>query len=167
MKPGPKPLPNNVHALTGNRSKKALSDFKDAIQPEVAIPGCPSHLLPEARKEWKRITPQLEKLRVITHLDRSALSVYCQAYGRWVQAEQKLKALGDDGLIDMTPSGYRQISVWLQISNRAAEQMHKFMTEFGLTPSSRSRVSQAAEAGQVDLFGGEQVDKSPARFFGG
>ena len=48
---GPKPLPANVHLLRGNPSKLSNADLVDALQPEVEIPNCPRHLLPEARKE--------------------------------------------------------------------------------------------------------------------
>lgn len=158
---GPAPLPNNVHRLTGNRSKIPASKFNAELRPDVEIPGCPVHLLPEAKKEWKRITPELEKMRIISKLDRAALAVYCQAYARWVQAENKLKSMDEDGLVDKTPSGYQQISVWLQISNRAVEQMHKFLCEFGMSPSSRSRVT-ANQSQNMDLF---ENNDGPGKFF--
>lgn len=106
----------------------------------------------QAKKEWKRISPQLEKLGLITAMDMAALAAYCQAYARWATTEAKLKELGDEGLIETTKSGYQQISVLLQISNRASEQMHKYMTEFGMSPSSRSRVTTSP---QGDLFGND------------
>jgi len=147
---GPKPMPKVVHIAQGNRSKKPAHELRDTISPEVEIPKCPAHLLPLAKKEWKRISPQLEKLGLVTGMDMAALSAYCQNYARWVGAETKLKELGDEGLVEVTKSGYRQMSVWLQVSNRALEQMHKFMSEFGMSPSSRSRVTASP---QGDLFG--------------
>jgi hypothetical protein len=30
-------------------------------------------------------------LRILTELNRAALAAYCQAYGRWVEAERKLQ----------------------------------------------------------------------------
>lgn len=158
---GPKTKPANVHILRGNRSKKTAAELKDGVFPEISIPGCPAHLLPDAKKEWKRLTPQLERLGIISEMDRAALAVYCQAYARWVQAEKKVKLLGDDGLVDETPSGYKQMGVWLQISNRAVEQMHKFMGEFGMSPSSRTRVTASP---QTDLFGDDE-QKGAGRFF--
>lgn len=160
---GRKPLPTNVHLLQGNRSKKPASQLRDQVLPNVEIPNCPTHLLPAAKKEWKRVAEQLEGLGLISQMDRAALAVYCQAYARWVQAETKIKALGDAGLIEETPSGYKQMSVLLQISNRSVEQMHKFMGEFGMSPSSRSRVTQSPVE-QLDIF--KDDDKpSPGRFF--
>lgn len=160
---GPKPLPTHIHVLNGNPSKKPAHQLKDSVSPDIEIPGCPSHLLPDAKKEWKRIAPELERLGLISQMDRAALAVYCQAYARWKQAEEKIKALGDAGLIEETPSGYKQISVLLQISNRSVEQMHKFMCEFGMSPSSRSRVTASP---QMDLFPDDiPGSKNPGRFF--
>lgn len=162
-KPGPKPLPSNVHKLHGNRSKLTHQQLlqKDAVMPAVSIPKPPRHLLPEAKKEWDRITPELEKLGLISELDMAALAAYCQAYARWSKAETRLKKLGDDSLIDETPSGYKQMSTWLQISNRAAEQMHKFMGEFGMSPSTRTRVTPSP---QPDLFEGNDADGNKSYF---
>jgi len=144
---GPKPLPSNVHRLRGNASKKSAGELLDEVRPPIEIPDCPGHLLPDARREWKRITPLLEDLGLIAKVDMAALAVYCQAYGRWRQVEKKIRELnhadpkGEAGLIGYTPSGYQQMSVWLQISNRAVETLHKFLCEFGMSPSARSRVT--------------------------
>ena len=148
---GPSPLPTNVHLIRGNPSKKAAHELRDAVNPEVRLPDPPGHLLREAKAEWRRLGAELLKHGLVSELDRGPLAVYCQAYGRWVHAEKELKKLGDGGLIDETPSGYKQIGVWLQISNRAVETMRKYEAEFGLTPSARSRVQPSSN--QPDLFG--------------
>jgi len=157
-------MPDNVRILTGNRGKRAVNNRSGVLSPDIEIPDCPSHLLPAAKKEWKRVSVELLKIRIITQLDRAALAAYCQAYARWVDAETKLKQLGTDGLIEATPSGYKQIGVWLQISNRAVEQMHKFMSEFGMTPATRAKAEAAQVPEQHDLFPDDKP--SPKRFFG-
>jgi P27 family predicted phage terminase small subunit len=80
----------------------------------------------------------LHGLGIISELDRAALAAYCQAYGRWVEAEKKLK---ETPALLRTPAGYVQPSPWLAISNKNVELMHKFMCELGLSPVSRSRVT--------------------------
>ncbi|MDB2704902.1 phage terminase small subunit P27 family, partial [Pseudomonadota bacterium] len=109
-----------------------------------------------------RIAPQLEKLGLITELDMAALAAYCQAYARWAGAESKLKKQGEDALITETPSGYQQMSVLYQISNKAAEQMHKFMSEFGMTPSTRTRVTASP---QLSLFDEGKPEDKAGKFF--
>ncbi len=147
---GRKALPANVHLLHGNPSKKALGALLDGrLQPPVEIPNCPRHLNGEARREWRRITQHLKPLGLISQIDRAALAGYCTAWSDYVWAEARIAALnGDDvtgekGRIWDTPSGYKQISVPLQIRNRALEMMAKFLAEFGMSPAARSRVTQS------------------------
>lgn len=145
---GPLPKPASLHVLHGNPSKKPMAALLDeAVRPKVEIPECPGHLTTEAKDEWARITVHLEQLGLISQIDRAALAAYCQAYGRWVDVEGKIAILnaedrdGVAGMIGDTPSGYKQISVLLQISNRCVEQMEKFLRHFGMSPAARSRVT--------------------------
>lgn len=142
-------LPANVHLLHGNPSK--LSDEElvgQNVRMPVEVPSCPTHLGTEARAEWKRITPHLLTAGLITQLDRAALAAYCQAWGEWAVLERRVKELmgttGADALIDVTPSGYKQVSAMAQARDRALDRMLRFAKEFGLTPSSRV----ASTAGQ-------------------
>ena len=55
--------------------------------------------------EWHRLAGTLYDMGVLTMVDRAALAAYCQAYGRWVEAEEKLS---DTPALLKTPSGYVQ-----------------------------------------------------------
>lgn len=145
---GPKPLPANVHVLRGNPSKKPVSQLLDQVTPVVEIPSCPSHLTPVARTEWRRIGAALRDLGLISKLDRAALAVYCQAYADWAWARGKINeankadsVAGEAGMVGMTPSGLRRPSVYLRIAEDAVAVMHRFLCEFGMSPSARSRVT--------------------------
>lgn len=173
---GPAPEPTALKVLKGGKGNLPSVQITDAIHPLVEIPECPRHLGKIARAEWYRLTPQLQELRIISQMDMAALAAYCLNYERHVTAEIKLKKLGFDACIDTTPSGYKQISVLLQISNRSLEIMHKLMGEFGMTPSSRSgnRITPSSRfVVQGDLFAMEadnndasqQPAQGPGRFF--
>jgi P27 family predicted phage terminase small subunit len=95
------------------------------------------HISPNAKAEVGRISSQSDVLGIITELDRAALAAYCQAYGRWVEAERKLK---ETPMLLKLPSGIIQQSPWLAISNKQLELMLKYSSELGLSPVSRSRV---------------------------
>jgi P27 family predicted phage terminase small subunit len=110
--------------------------------PPDALPRCPAHLSDVARKEWRRLARPLYEMGVLSITDRAALAAYCQAYARWVEAEQKLK---ETPLLLKTPSGYVQQSPWLSISNKQLELMGRYMAELGLTPSARSRVRRSPD----------------------
>ena len=109
-----------------------------------ALPRCPPHLSHAAQKEWRRLATPLWRMGVLTVWDRAALAAYCQAYGRWVQAEEKL---AETPVLIKAPSGYVQQSPWLTVANKQLELMGRYMAELGLTPSSRARVSVRAGAG--------------------
>lgn len=182
---GPKALPSNVHILHGNPSKKPAAHLMDSLQPEIEIPGCPPHLFQEAKKEWKRITPELQRYGLISRLDRSALALYCQSWAMLVYAEQQLKRsmalaqqkreeveakgevyAGGDGMVIMTTNGNMVYSPYWVMANRAREQVDKFQANFGLSPSSRGRVNPSNFL-QGNLFGEGDGPGDEGRGFGG
>jgi P27 family predicted phage terminase small subunit len=93
--------------------------------------------LPEAKREWNRVVPQLERLGLLTVVDRAALAGYCQSWARYREAEE---AISQDGLIRTTESGYSMPHPAVSISRNALQQVRAFCAEFGLTPSSRGRI---------------------------
>ena len=138
---GPPKKPTAWRKLEGNRGKRAWN-HAEPVPPE-GIPDCPDHLSPEAQAEWHRLVETLVRIRVITLIDRAALAAYCQCYGRWVEAEEKLQATP---ILLKTATGYVQQSPWLSIANKQLELMGRYMAEIGLTPASRSRVAAFSEA---------------------
>lgn len=144
--PGPAPKPTITKRLAGNPGKRPLNDAEPQFSAEV--PTCPRHLSTAARTEWHRVAHALADAGVLTAVDRAALAAYCQAYGRWVEAERELMA---SGKVALTPNGYPVQSVWLQIANKAMEQMHKFAAEFGMTPAARTRVHANKQERQMSL----------------
>jgi len=101
-------------------------------------------LVPEARKEWRRIVKDLAALGLLTRIDRAALAAYCDAYGRWLEANLGLQKHGM--LVKGRMAGEPVRSPFLAIINQSLEQMKSFLIEFGMTPSSRSRVSATPPA---------------------
>lgn len=138
---GRKPKPTQLKVLAGNPGKRPLNQNEATPDALEEVPPAPEHLSDDAKVEWERIVPRLMKSRLLTEIDTAAIAAYCQVYGRWVAAERDLKTRGQfltskDGNVYHNPS--------LSIANKALDQMRKFMTEFGMTPSSRSRVSVVA-----------------------
>lgn len=161
---GPLPTPASLHLLRGNPGHKPLAKLlDDVVRPDVEIPEPPAILTGEAAAEWDRLTPYLWRLGLISQLDRAALTGYCQAWGDYCWAQRRIAEsnagdeTGERGRIWDTPSGYKQISVLQQISNRALEQVEKFLGHFGLSPALRSRVT-AGDTRQPELPG---VDPKP------
>lgn len=88
---GPKPMSARAHLMRGNPSKKPLADLEDEIQLLVETPDCPKHLWPEAKREWKRISAELEDAGLVAKVDRAQLALYCQAWARMVWHEEMFR----------------------------------------------------------------------------
>lgn len=132
---GRKPKPTVLKLLEGNPGRRPLNQKEP--QPEKKAPRCPAWLAPEAKKEWRRMSRQMEKLGVLTQVDAAAFAGYCQAYARWKEAEE---FISKHGTIFKTPSGYIQQVPQVSIAQTYLKIMRDFCAEFGLTPSSRSRI---------------------------
>ena len=132
---GRRPKPSRVKEIEGNAGKRPVN--KNEPRPRLAIPDCPDHLDELAKQEWNRIAPELFRLGLLTNIDRAGIAAYCQSWSRWVDAENNLKKFGT---VIKTPKGYPIQNPYLSIANAAVDQMRKFEIEFGMTPSSRSRI---------------------------
>lgn len=153
---GRKPKPTAVKELGGNPGKRKLN--KNEPKPDVEIPPCPAHLTGVAKEEWERVTQLLRSMGVIAEIDRAVLAAYCSAYKDYVNAE---KALEEEGDIIFYESGNAAQNPRVGIKNKAIEKMVKIAAEFGMTPSSRSRLEVEVPNEQAEmegfLFGNKNV----------
>ena len=160
---GRKAVPGTVHLLRGNPSKKSVADLATKpLTPSAKAPTCPEFLSADAKVEWRRIAADLLILGVLTKIDRAELSAYCQAWADWKYARKKITELRDEGFVEATPSGYKQMSAWMQASNRAEDRMRAAGASFGMNPSARTRL-QVREP-QGELFPNVEKEKA-AQYF--
>lgn len=146
---GRKPKPTALKLLQGNPGKRALNDREP--QPEVCVPDPPEHLGDAAQEHWHEIAHELAEVGILTTIDRDALALYCEAFARWVDANQHVREFGP---LVKAPSGYPMQSPFLAIANKAFDQMRALLTEFGMTPSSRVKVKvqQPATSDPMDDY---------------
>ena len=98
----------------------------------------PKWLSEAAKSQWSVMSPKLEAAGLLTDLDEATLALYCEAFARFRQASE---ALALDGTVTTAANGMLMQSPWLAIANKAHDQMVKLLIEFGMSPSSRSRVT--------------------------
>jgi len=141
----PKPKPTKLKILEGNPGKRPLN--LNEPQPKQIIPKCPDWLMDDAKKEWKRIAPELANLGLLTRVDMAAFAGYCQSFAKWKKAEEFIKKHGTTYKIPRYDSDGKVISIYMAqfpevaIANNSLNQIRAFCGEFGLTPSSRGRIS--------------------------
>ena len=141
---GRKPKPTALKVLEGNPGHRPLN--KKEPMPKGKLPRCPDWLEDDAKKEWKRLGKVLAEMGMLTEIDRAAFAGYCQAYARWKGAEEFITQHGD---MVRTPNGYLQQVPQVSIAQTYLKIMNKFAEQFGLTPSSRSRII-ASNGGPAD-----------------
>lgn len=156
----------------------------DSLQPEIELPGVPAHLLPEAKKEYRRIKDELMRYGLISKIDRAALCLYLQSWAELVYAEKMLarkmkvaakkmeeaeakgeEYTGGDGMTEVTTNGNVIYSPWWVIANKMRGQVDKFLSNFGMSPSSRGRVNPSNLL-QRSLFGDDDEGSGAGGFDG-
>lgn len=144
---GRKPVPTTLKILRGNPGHRPLNPNEP--RPERKAPTAPRALDKIARAEWRRMSTVLLRMGLLTEIDRAAFAGYCVSWSQWVQAIEKVQQLGQ---IIKAPSGFPIQNPYLAVANRALKNMHAMLIEFGLSPTSRSRVTTAGHhpQGAVD-----------------
>src|ERR1700674_383610 len=144
---GAKPKPTRLKVLAGT----LRGDRTNLNEPEVRteIPTCPRELSAVAKREWKRIARSLADMGLLSKIDRAALAGYCQSWATWIEAQA---ALRKHGVIIKSPNGFFMQSPYLAVANKAFEQMRLMLAEFGMSPSSRTRVHAIPQEREPDEF---------------
>jgi P27 family predicted phage terminase small subunit len=151
-KRGPKKTPLALVKLRGNPGKRALP--RQDVQP-APLGHPPEELRGRALDEWKRITPELRRLGLLSKLDRAALAAYCQA---WADLAWAMDTLAREGRVIENPSGAIVAHPAVQVKNAAVAQIRSLSGEFGLSPAARASLEI------LDVAGEGKRDEE--RFFG-
>jgi P27 family predicted phage terminase small subunit len=144
-KRGPIPKSNEQEILEGNPSKRPLR--KELPKSRPGSTTYPSWLCPAAKREWKRLTPELARMGLLTKLDRNILAGYCAAFAMWQQTQE---VLSQQGMVYVSTKGKLETRPEVEIARTAGEMMQGFANELGLTPSSRARLNLPKENEEVD-----------------
>lgn len=145
---GRKPNPTALKVLRGNPGRRPLN--KSEPQPARAEDLAPPRALKgAAAEEWKRIAPKLQRLGLLTEIDDSALTAYCVTWARWLDAETQIR---EHGMVLKGRKGAPILSPYLGIAARTMQQLKQWLEQFGMTPSSRSRVKTDAGSKPADRF---------------
>jgi phage terminase small subunit len=124
---GRKPHTTEMRLAGGNVGHRPIEDSPKAM-PSDGTP--PAGLSDDALLEWNRVTPEIIRLGFFGVADVFALAVYCEACASFKDAIRH----GD------TSSQIRLSGI-----------IRQYAMEFGLTPSSRSRMKATASPAENEL----------------
>lgn len=94
-----------------------------------------------AKKEWKRLIAELDKIDIVGNLDKNNLGAYCNAFSRYIQVTKELA--GAPLCVEKTTRTGTVIvkNPLLDIQKMYAEEMRKFAALCGLTIDSRLKAA--------------------------
>jgi len=124
--------------IKGNPGRRPLPE-NEPVPPEGAI-DCPEWVTERARVFWERHEPVMTAMGVLTTADVDALAVLCETEAEFWDAREDVKT-GGARLEVFTESGSKWVAnPSVAIASDAFKRAKSMMVEFGLTPSSRTRV---------------------------
>lgn len=156
MRPGTKPKPTVLKRMAGNPGKRPLNDH----EPKMARGrwNAPSSLGDEGKRVWRVLMRVLAPAGVITEGDLVALQLFCEAFE---DRQAARKAYLEKGMVGVGSTGNDVLSMYFKAAHMKGQEMRWFLAEFGLTPSSRSRikVEQASEKSLAEMLFDAEVEK--------
>src|SRR5262245_55438149 len=136
---GRKPKPTRLNVADGNPGRRPLNDREPL--PQRGRPRCPQWLDAEAKRQWRQLVPELDRLGLLTVVDGNALAAYGQA---WAELRQATETLKEEGRYTTNAAGTRISHPAVAQQRSAWKAIQMFAALFGLDPSSRSRLSVPA-----------------------
>ncbi len=164
---GRRPKPTELKLVTGNRGNRPLN--KNEPKPPTDIPRMPAHLPPRAKAVWKRLCKLLSDMGVLTLADALALERLCDIYAEIIELRkdidengrtyESIKPLDDiDGPDSMVQKLIKPNPAVGMLAD-ADRRFKGYLTEFGLTPASRSKI-------QLSNSDGKKKEDSLSKYFG-
>jgi P27 family predicted phage terminase small subunit len=132
---GRKPKPTKLKVIQGTFRKDRANP--DEPTPETHIPSPPDFLNADALQEWGRMSEKLYQLGMLAEIDRGIFAAYCQAFGRWAEAERAIK---EKGLFIKTSNGNIIQSPAVGMANKAMKEMRDAASLMGIPATMRSKV---------------------------
>ena len=146
MTVGRPPKPTRLKLVEGNRGKRPISHNEP--MPKLGAPEKPDSLSSVASAEWDHIVPELDRIGLLSLVDRAALVMYCEAVSIHDAA---LTVLNKSEILIRRggKSAKDQIvkNPALQVARDAAQTARLFGAPFGLTPGDRARMTLPSGAG--------------------
>jgi len=143
---GRPPKPTRLKLLQGNPGKRALP--KNEPEPARGAPSRPEWLSTEAKREWNRVVPELDRLGLLAKVDRALIAAYCECWAQYVAAVKDMKAGGTTFTTDKGYEGPRPCTI---TAGQMIAKMLQLSAKFGFNPSDRAKMAMP-EPKQEDPF---------------
>ena len=135
-RPGTKPKPTALKKLAGNPGRRALNEREPQYDlRSVRVPR--GRLNADGKRIWRSIAPRLADVGLLTEVDKPALEMMCLHYQVVLEASRIIEKRG---IIALGSQGQPVAHPAVTSLNTSSTAFRRWATEFGLTPSSRTRL---------------------------
>lgn len=163
---GPPPTPSSIKKLRGTyvNTENPGEPMPDAVDPEIKAP---RGMSARARKAWPSLVGMLDRMRVLSEVDLNLVRRYLETWALWLDAQEWINKNGQtieekkfcatepqrdpDGVPLEDSDGEYILGAYVTVGHKVAPQValvNKYLTqllkierEFGMSPSSRTRIS--------------------------
>ena len=144
--PSPRPLPTNLKVVRGTAKPCRLND-KEPSPKKLKTIRPPDSLTAAEKKCWRRTVTDLQAAGIITVIDTVALAAYCRA---WVGYQSESEMVEEEGSVVTGGMGGPVVSPHFKASSEYFKRLLQLWREFGMTPSSRTRIRAEKEEDDDD-----------------
>lgn len=141
---GRKPKPTAIKQLEGNPGRRPLNTSEPRYR-DAGRQRAPRHLPKDGQRLWRDLYGELSGLGLLTLADLAAFEMLCMHYALAMIAGRRML---DDGLVIMGAMQELKRHPAAQIWRENAAAFRQYAVEFGLTPSSRSKIHVEKEREQ-------------------
>jgi P27 family predicted phage terminase small subunit len=142
---GRKPTPPPLKLLAGNPGKRAIDDVPESPLLEAGDEP-PDWLHDDAKEFYREITGLVTSMRVGTEADRLGMVALAQALAEVKIAHENMNKFGR---VIKGKSGPERNPYAIHAAQFIGF-VRQFITEYGMTPCSRARLTAKAEGGESD-----------------
>lgn len=129
---GRRPKPTVLKVKDGTAAKNPQMVNKREPKEELAAPQCPRRFKGETRKAWLRFADLIDQMGMLSRSYGPALECFAETYAKYLAAVAVVEREG------MLVDGKRHpILVELHALRK---EVFMFLTDFGLTPSAKSKI---------------------------
>jgi len=143
MSKGRKKIPTEIKKARGTLRKSRELDSQMEVQKVDAIPTAPKWLSPIGEEQFNVVVNQLNSLGMLYEIDLKLIEAYANSMALHIECEQQLRINGRI-MVYRDEEGnpkHSQIVPLQTVSKQALDQAVKLAVQFGITPSSRTKIS--------------------------
>ncbi len=105
-------------------------------------PPRPRWLSADAKRMWRWLVPQLDRMGILQKIDGPLLCRYCQTWAKWKTVAEFLDKYGDTYIIKDAQGQPRIFMPFPQVAmfSKLSNNLSRMEQELGMSPSARSRI---------------------------